>query len=233
MPVLQQARGIRWDKPRCISQNKRIGCLNKNILRREPIIMASPLHSAQQKQPTPPFPPLYRSLEALREEIVLSVYKLTVSQTQLRPRRRPSAWSIQQVLQHLMLTYDLAAAAFEERLAKGRPSLRPVSLKERSVQRIVLNWGFFPSGRKAPAPTEPERISLPALPGGELALETAAHLAAFDLLAAKAEAAFGDVRAINHMVLGPMSVPQWRRFQVVHGRHHLKQIVRIRADHHL
>ena len=164
---------------------------------------------------------------------MLSVYRLSVAQTQLRPKRRPSAWSIQQVMQHLMLTYDLAAAAFEERLAKGRPTQRPVTLKERCMHRVVLNWGMFLGGRKAPAPVEPERMVLPAMPGDELATETAAHLMAFDRMAARVEAAFGDRRAVSHHVLGPMSVPQWRMFQVVHGRHHLKQIVRIRADYHI
>jgi hypothetical protein len=29
-------------------------------------------------------------------------------------------------------------------------------------------------------------------------------------------------------VLGPLSVDQWRRFQLIHGEHHLRQIISIR-----
>lgn len=175
--------------------------------------------------------PLSPPLERLRGELNASLSGLSASQTQLRPTGWPQAWSIQEVVEHLMLTYDLAGVAFKERLAKGRPSLRPVTLKERVFQQIVIGWARFPHGRKAPEPVKPEHLSLPPLDGAQLAAEVAAHLAAFDAVANQAEKAFGQVRAINHMVLGLMSVPQWRRFQWVHGRHHLKQIQRIRADH--
>jgi hypothetical protein len=33
-------------------------------------------------------------------------------------------------------------------------------------------------------------------------------------------------------VLGPLSMQQWRKFHLIHGRHHLKQIARIRAEQH-
>ncbi len=169
-------------------------------------------------------------LEQFHQELTASVRGLTVEQTQSRPKGRPDAWSIQQIVQHLMLTYDMACVAFEERLAKARPSHRPVTLKERVVQRVVLNWGWFPNGRSAPEFVRPEQISLPPLDGAELATEATRHLAAFDAIARRAEAAFGSGRCINHAILGMMSVAQWRRFQVVHGRHHLKQIAGIRAE---
>lgn len=177
--------------------------------------------------------PLSPLLETLREELTACLRGLTTEQTQLRPAGRPQAWSIQEVMEHLMLTYDLAGVAFKERLAKGRPSLRPVTLKERFFQALVVAYARFPPGRQAPELVKPEHLPLPPLDGAQLAAEAGAHLAAFDSLANQAEQAFGAGRAINHMVLGLMSVPQWRSFQVVHGRHHMKQIRRIRADHHL
>jgi hypothetical protein len=51
---------------------------------------------------------------------------------------------------------------------------------------------------------------------------------------AAAEKMFGPhCRAINHMVLGPLSAMQWRRFHLVHGRHHIKQIQAIRKEYSL
>jgi hypothetical protein len=35
------------------------------------------------------------------------------------------------------------------------------------------------------------------------------------------------------MVLGPLSINQWSRFQLIHGEHHVKQILAIRDAHHL
>ncbi len=170
-------------------------------------------------------------LQGLQAEIANSVRGLSAEQTQLHPKDRPTAWSIQQILEHLMLTYELAGRAFEERLAKERPSLRLVTRKQRFIQWLLLSVGYFPSGRTAPEGVLPDQLNLPPMPGAELAEETRRRLAVFDRLATRAETAFGQIRSINHMVLGLLSVPQWRRFQVVHGRHHLKQIARIRADY--
>jgi hypothetical protein len=35
------------------------------------------------------------------------------------------------------------------------------------------------------------------------------------------------------MILGPLTIRQWRKFHLIHGRHHIKQIRAIRAAHHL
>jgi hypothetical protein len=49
-----------------------------------------------------------------------------------------------------------------------------------------------------------------------------------------AEQLFGTHRrSVRHMLLGPMSLAQWRRFHLVHGRHHIRQIAAIRTEHHL
>jgi hypothetical protein len=31
------------------------------------------------------------------------------------------------------------------------------------------------------------------------------------------------------VVLGPLTIPQWRRFHLVHTQHHMKQVARLRA----
>jgi hypothetical protein len=38
---------------------------------------------------------------------------------------------------------------------------------------------------------------------------------------------FGIQRAAAHFLLGPLRVDQWRRFHVIHFRHHLQQLQRI------
>jgi len=38
------------------------------------------------------------------------------------------------------------------------------------------------------------------------------------------------VKVLDHPVLGPFSIEQWRKFHFVHGRHHVKQIRRRRAQ---
>lgn len=170
-------------------------------------------------------------LEKLRQEIATSVQGLSAAQTQLRPQARPAAWSIQEILEHLLLTYDLAGKGFEDRLAKRRASLRQLTAKDRFFQWLVIDLGYFPAGRIAPGSVTPGQLNLPAMTGAELAEQAAQRLAAFDSLTARVEIIFGKRRSVYHSVLGLMSAPQWRTFQLVHGRHHLKQVARIRADH--
>jgi len=46
-----------------------------------------------------------------------------------------------------------------------------------------------------------------------------------DASLADAERRFGHrTRVLFHPILGPLTAQQWRRFHLVHGRHHLKQI---------
>jgi hypothetical protein len=47
---------------------------------------------------------------------------------------------------------------------------------------------------------------------------------------AECEQRFGsEVKMADHVVLGPLTIPQWRRFHLIHTRHHMKQIERLRA----
>jgi hypothetical protein len=67
---------------------------------------------------------------------------------------------------------------------------------------------------------------------GEAALQTIReNLAAMDQGLAECEQRFGaQVKIADHVVLGPLTIPQWRRFHWVHTRHHMKQIARLRGS---
>jgi hypothetical protein len=72
------------------------------------------------------------------------------------------------------------------------------------------------------------------LSGEDLTQAIARHLADLDLLFNEAETLFGPAsQCASHTVLGPLNIGQWRKFQLVHGEHHLKQIAAIRKAHNL
>jgi hypothetical protein len=55
------------------------------------------------------------------------------------------------------------------------------------------------------------------------------QIAAMDALIAQCEARYGKhTRMLDHPVLGPLTAAQWRKFHWVHGKHHVKQILRLR-----
>jgi hypothetical protein len=170
-------------------------------------------------------------LQQLQQEIAGSLQGLDATQTQLRPSAKdPDKWSIQQITQHLTLTYANTEVAVNARLAKGAPTRAQPTLQQRIRQYAVTTLGYFPRGREAPSPVCPPACS-PPLSGEELAQEAAVGLARIDQLFAQAESFFGSRRAISHVVLGPLNIHQWRRFHLIHGRHHIRQIRAIRAAH--
>jgi hypothetical protein len=171
-------------------------------------------------------------LQQLHKEIVSVLEGLDSTQTQLVPPSSPEKWSIQQIIQHLCLTYAFTEAAFEARLAKRTPTRAQPTFRQRIGQFSVITLGIFPNGREAPERVAPPRVVSPVC-GADLALYADDHLTRIDKLANQAEALFGHGRCISHMILGPLTIHQWRRFHLIHGRHHLKQIRAIRSAYRL
>jgi hypothetical protein len=60
--------------------------------------------------------------------------------------------------------------------------------------------------------------------------EVGVKIAAMDAILAKCEAQFGRGKVLDHPILGPLTAAQWRKFHFVHGRHHVKQILRLREQ---
>lgn len=171
-------------------------------------------------------------LEELQEMLCRSVRDLSAVDTQLRPRSKSAAWSIQQIVGHLLLTYSSTGDILRERRSKGTPTKKPVTLKQKLMQFGVVQMGYFPRGRKAPLMVQPESNVEPHS-GAELASTIESDIASLSKLIDACEQTLGRGRAVTHAVMGPMSMQQWRKFQLVHGRHHVRQILAIRAEYGL
>ena len=141
--------------------------------------------------------------------------------------RRPGAdkWSIAEILEHLYLTYTGTIKGFEKCLQAGKPLARVPSLQDRMRTTVVVKLGHMPEGRKAPQNAMPRGL----LPERVLA-EVVDKIAAMDAIITEAENRFGSGRCLlDHPILGPLQAKQWRKFHWVHGRHHLKQMERLRS----
>ena len=70
-------------------------------------------------------------LQQLQQEIGGSLRGLDATQTQLRPSAKdPDKWSIQQIAQHLALTYANTEIAINGRLVKGTPTRTQSTLQQ-------------------------------------------------------------------------------------------------------
>lgn len=172
-----------------------------------------------------------KDFETLREDLERSLGGLDDRQTQLRPGGDRARWSIQQIVGHLLLTYAATERAMDARIEKGTPTKAKPMLAQRLGQFTLIRLGHFPHGRTAPERVAPAEDAI-AVPGGVLIAEVDAAITRLDRKVVAAEEVFGaESRAVSHMVLGPLSIWQWRRFHLIHGRHHVEQIDRIRREY--
>lgn len=104
---------------------------------------------------------MHKVLERLRRELVEGLGGLTAEETQVRPA--VGRWSIQQVVEHLTMTYAATCAVVEVRVSKGTATKARPTLAQRVGQFAIIRMGMFPPGREAPAMVMPgetvERLS--------------------------------------------------------------------------
>jgi hypothetical protein len=99
-------------------------------------------------------------------------------------------------------------------------------MAHRVLTFVIVGVGYMPSGREAPAVARPR-----GLPAEKVQNEIGAKMAAMDAIIAQCEARFGRrVHVLDHPILGPLTAPQWRKLHLVHGRHHQKQLLRLRES---
>jgi Protein of unknown function (DUF1569) len=161
-----------------------------------------------------------RRLEKLQEEIASALHGMTPEQLR---RHAPGKWSSAEVLEHLYLTYTGTIKGFE-RAAAGRRFPSKPTWRQRARRFVVLSLGHMPRGREAPANTRPRGLALE-----KVVIEVGMKIAEMDEMIAGCEATLGRGRLLDHPILGPLTAAQWRKFHLVHGLHHVKQIRRLRG----
>jgi hypothetical protein len=156
-------------------------------------------------------------LERLRHELEDAIEGLSPDDFTQAP---PGKWNAAQILEHLYLTYKGTNHGTAKCLEQGAPLATRATLRQRVGTLLVMNLGYFPSGRRAPertlprgmAPEEARQAILPELQTMTLRLDDC-------------ERRFGaQAKIMDHPVLGPFTAAQWRKFHWVHGRHHAQQI---------
>ena len=160
-------------------------------------------------------------LQKLQRAIAAGIDGMT---TQEMGRHREGKWSTAQVLEHLSLTYIGTIKGFERCIEAGKPLATVPTLKGRLSVLVVTGLGYLPEGRKAPVNTEPRGIPAETIRGS-----IGPQIAAMDELIGRCELRYGKAtRLLDHPILGPLTGAEWRKFHYIHGKHHLKQINRLR-----
>ncbi|HUA96714.1 MAG TPA: DUF1569 domain-containing protein [Terracidiphilus sp.] len=153
---------------------------------------------------------------------------------QLRPAQsrggKATSWTTQDVIEHLILTYRNTGEYLDRYLARKSPSQKPLRAKHRVLQFLVVRCGGFPRGVTAPEAVCPGKCDMSPMTGDELCACMRSELEKLDAQLDECIRTFDKTPFASHFALGPMTADQWRRFHFVHGRHHLKQLARIRKQ---
>lgn len=165
-------------------------------------------------------------LHQLQKEIVLAIEGLSSDQLSWHP---PGKWCAAEVLEHLYLTYTGTIKGFQ-RMAQSRgPRTSAPSWVQRWGNLLVLGLSYLPSGREAPPFARPR-----GLPIEKVLEEISPKIAEMNDVIERCEKDFGSrTKLLDHPILGPLTGNQWRKFHLVHGLHHVKQIRRLRQGQQL
>jgi hypothetical protein len=168
---------------------------------------------------------MHAVLERVVSQIATEVSGLDAETTQLHPKNLAYIWSVQEVIEHLVLGYRLTSETLETRLAKRRlSSHRKRTYVEWSLQLMILSFGTMPQGVPALEGTMPTPGQFAVMNGRQIGDLMRQEIEAMDTLLDACRHTYGMERVATHPLLGPLRVDQWRRFHVVHGLHHLAQL---------
>lgn len=137
-------------------------------------------------------------------------------------------WCAAEILEHLYLSYSGTIKGCARLLERGQPLASRATLKNRAQSFVVVSLGYMPAGRKAPEGTRPRGLET-----GKAVSEIESKIREMDTILTDCVAKFGaKVKVFDHPLLGPFSIGQWRKFHLVHGLHHVKQIRRLAEQVH-
>ncbi len=159
-------------------------------------------------------------LDKLKESLQSAVEGMSSEQLSWHA---PGKWCALELLEHLYLTYTGTIKGFERVVSIGKPLASRASVAQRALTLVVVRLGHMPTGGQAPAMVVPK-----GLPAEEVRNEIGAKIVAMDAIIGQCEARFGRLPLLDHPILGPLSATQWRKLHLVHGQHHLKQLLRLR-----
>ena len=161
-------------------------------------------------------------LQRLQSEIASAIAGLSAEQLSAHPEGK---WCAAEVLEHLYLTYTGTTKGFSRVVEAEKPEVTAPTWRQRGRRLVVLGLSYLPSGREAPQFTRPRGI-----PDVKVQAEIGLRIAEMDDMIARCENKFGlTSKVLDHPILGPLTGAEWRKFHLVHGLHHVKQIRRLSA----
>jgi hypothetical protein len=163
-------------------------------------------------------PVLKSALEPLAEQIA----KLTTEEAQIPPLPGQGRWCAQQILEHLILTYQLTSDSVSRQLKSGRVPRNRRNMLEFLLRVQTIGLGYMPDGVPTIRTFRPREFAPEDGPAIAARFLEAAEEMDRQLVAARRK--FGIQACGEHPFFGVMRVDEWRRYHAIHASHHLSQL---------
>ena len=165
---------------------------------------------------------MHKLFEELRQQVLFATDGMAGPEFHRHPEGK---WSSAEILEHLTLAFSGTVKGCDRCIKENKALASNPSWKQRLGTFVLIECGYFPSGRSAPKQVIPS--------GGNKVnpvQELFDQLQAMDAALAECESRFGSKDyVLTHPILGPLTIRQWRKFHLVHTKHHMKQIKVLRS----
>lgn len=161
-------------------------------------------------------------LQKLREAIASAVEAMSPEQM---TSHAPGKWCAAEILEHLYLTYTGTVKGFERVAEAGKSLATMQTWAQRGRTFVVVGLGYLPKGREAPPVARPRGV-----PPEKVRSEIGPKIAEMDDVIRRCEERLGErKKLLDHPILGALTAAQWRKFHLIHGLHHVKQLRLLRT----
>lgn len=166
---------------------------------------------------------MHRKLVELQKVLSDAIQGMSAEELSRHP---PEKWSAAEILEHLNLSYVGTIKNLERCLASGQPGASSDRAKMRWPRLLITRVGYFPKGRQSPDFVRPR-----GTPAEQVTSEIMGNISRMDEVIAQCESRFPSGKAIaDHPILGPLTATEWRGFHRTHGKHHARQILKLRGE---
>jgi hypothetical protein len=156
------------------------------------------------------------------EPLAKQVATLSLREAQVAPAPGKDRWCAQQIIEHLMLTYQLTTDSVSRQLHSGRIPKNRRNVLEFLLRVQTIGIGYLPDGVPAIRAFRPVGFTPEA--GPAIAARFMASAEAMDVQLVAARRKFGIQVCGEHPFFGVMRVDEWRRYHAVHAAHHAVQL---------
>lgn len=161
-------------------------------------------------------------LKSALEPLAQLMESVTQEEAQALPLPGQGRWCAQQVMEHLILSYELTSSTVSRQLKAGRVSKRRRTFLEFLLRVQSIGLGYMPEGVPAIRAVRPSHFT--PQPGSEIAERFLRAAEEMDVQLVAARKKFGIEVCGEHPMFGVMRVDEWRRYHALHARHHFKQL---------